>query len=83
MITINLDKAKAIAHDQRRKARAKEFAPFDEVIAKQIPGIDAIEAEASRQAIRDRYATLQGEIEAAATPEEILAVLEELPATNP
>ena len=29
MIRINLDKAKAIAHDRRRTARAREFAPLD------------------------------------------------------
>ncbi len=29
MITINIDKAKAIAHDKRRQARSAEFAPLD------------------------------------------------------
>jgi hypothetical protein len=29
MITINIDKAKAIAHDKRREARSAEFAPLD------------------------------------------------------
>jgi len=29
MITVNIDKAKAIAHDKRRAARAAEFAPLD------------------------------------------------------
>ena len=38
MITINITKAKAIGHDMRRAARAEEFKPFDEAIAKQIPG---------------------------------------------
>jgi hypothetical protein len=55
MIKINVDKAKAIGHDMRRAARAEEFKPFDEAIAKQIPGA-ADGAEAERQAIRDKYA---------------------------
>lgn len=74
MITINITKAKAIGHDMRRAARAEEFKPFDEAIAKQIPGA-ADGAEAQRQAIREKYAAIQTEIDAAATPEEIKAAL--------
>ena len=44
MITVNINKAKAIAHDVRRAKRAEEFAPLDEIIAKQIPGKSATEA---------------------------------------
>jgi len=65
MITVNLDKAKGIAHEKRRAARAEEFAPHDEVIAKQIPGVSAEEAEAARQAIREKYAAIQSDIDAA------------------
>ena len=75
MIKINIDKAKAIGHDIRRAERAKEFEPFDKVIAAQIPGADAAEAEAARQAIREKYAAIQSEIDGAQTPEEIKAVL--------
>ena len=75
MITINLDKAKTIAHDKRRAKRAEEFAPYDEVIMKQIPGVDAVEAEAKRQEIRDKYAAIQNDIDAAESPEEIKAAL--------
>ena len=75
MITVNIDKAKAIAHDRRRAARAEEFKPHDEIIMKQIPGIDAVAAEAARQAIRDKYSAMQDQIEAAATPDEIKAAL--------
>lgn len=71
MITINIDKAKTIAHDMRRAARAEEFKPHDEIIAKQIPGTAAQEAEAARQAIREKYAAMQTQIDAAATVEEI------------
>lgn len=75
MITINMTKAKVIAHDIRRAARAEEFKPHDEVIMKQIPGIDAQAAEAARQAIREKYAVMQADIDAAATPDEIKQVL--------
>jgi hypothetical protein len=76
MITINLDKAKAIGHDKRRALRAEEFQPYDEVIMKQIPGADHAAAEAARQAIRDKYALIQDVIEGASTPEEIKSALE-------
>jgi hypothetical protein len=76
MITINLDKAKAIGHDKRRAMRAEEFKPYDEVIMKQIPGADHAAAEAARQAIRDKYALIQDVIEGASSPEEIKAALE-------
>lgn len=73
-IVIDVNKAKAIGHDMRRAARAEEFKPYDDAIAKQIPG--AVEgAEAQRQAIREKYAAIQTEIDAAATPEEIKAAL--------
>jgi len=75
MITINITKAKSIGHDMRRAARAQEFAPYDEAIAKQIPG-QADGAEAARQAIREKYAAIQTAIDAAATPDEIKAALE-------
>ena len=76
MITINLDKAKAIGHDKRRAMRAEEFTPYDEVIMKQIPGADHTAAEAARQAIRDKYALIQDVIEGASTPEEIKSALD-------
>lgn len=75
MITVNITKAKAIAHDMRRAARADEFKPHDEIIMKQIPGVDAVAAEAARQAIRDKYAAMQTAIDAAATPDEIKVAL--------
>lgn len=75
MIKINIDKAKAIGHEMRRAERAKEFEPFDKVIAAQIPGADAAEAEAARQAIREKYAVIQNGIDAAQSPDEIKAAL--------
>ena len=74
MITINIDKAKTIAHDKRRAAREAEFKPYDDAIAKQIPGqVDG--AEAQRQAIREKYAAIQQSIDAATTPDEIKTAL--------
>lgn len=75
MIRINIDKAKAVAHDMRRAKRAEEFAPHDEVIAKRIPGTAEADAEAARQAIREKYAAIQTEIDTASTPDEIKAAL--------
>lgn len=65
MIVVNLDKAKNIAHNIRREAREQEFAPYDAVIAKQIPGDSAAQAEAARKAIREKYAQVQTQIDAA------------------
>ena len=75
MITINLDKAKSIAHDKRRAARAEEFKPHDEVIMKQIPGADAQAAEAARQQIRDKYENMQVAIDDATSADELKMVL--------
>jgi hypothetical protein len=75
MISIDMTKAKDIAHEKRRAARAEEFKPFDEVIMKQIPGVDAQQAEAARQAIREKYATLQAQMDAAQTADELKALL--------
>ena len=73
-IVIDVTKAKAIGHDIRRAARAEEFKPFDEAIAKQIPGA-ADGAEAQRQIIREKYAAIQTQIDAATTPDEIKVAL--------
>jgi hypothetical protein len=75
MITINVTKAKAIAHDKRRAARTEEFKPHDEVIMKQIPGADATAAEAARAAIRTKYATMQTAIDSAFTVDAIKSAM--------
>lgn len=75
MIVININKAKVIAHDMRRAARAEEFKPYDEIIMKQIPGNNAAEAEAARQTIREKYAVMQTAIDIATTVNEIKAVM--------
>ena len=63
MIRVDINKAKNIAHNIRRQQRSKEFAPLDDLISKQIPGWES--AEAKRQVIRDKYAVLQDDIDAA------------------
>ena len=73
-IVIDVTKAKAIGHDMRRAARAEEFKPHDDAISKQLPG-QVEGAEAARQIIRDKYAAVQAQIDAATTPEEIKVAL--------
>jgi len=75
MITVNIDKAKAIAHDVRRAARAEEFKPLDEVIMKQIPNTNVQAVKVERQAIRTKYAEMQAAIDAASTVEQIKGVM--------
>lgn len=72
-IVIDVNKAKAIGHDMRRAARAEEFKPYD--LKATIPS-EAAAAEAQRQVIRDKYAVIQQNIDAAETPEAIKAALE-------
>lgn len=68
MITINIDKAKQIAHAARRAARSEEFAPLD--IKATIPSQSA-QAEAERQVVRDKYAAMQIAIDSAVNLEQI------------
>ena len=72
MIIININKAKNIAHDERRAARTEEFKPLD--VKATIPS-EAAQAETDRQAIRDKYAAMQAAIDAAVAVEEIKAVM--------
>jgi hypothetical protein len=75
-IDVDLGRCKAIGHDNRRAQRNAEFAPFDEIIAKQIPSADATAAEEARQAIRFKYALIQDAIDIAEDPDQIKAALE-------
>jgi hypothetical protein len=72
MISVNMEKAKQIAHEKRRAARAKEFAPLD--VKATIPA-EAAAAEIARQAVRSKYESLQERMDAASTPEELKVVL--------
>lgn len=75
MISINIDKAKAIVHDKRRAARSAEFAPLDTKAT--IPSEAAV-AEAARQAVREKYATIQANIDVAASVNELKIIVEQL-----
>jgi hypothetical protein len=75
MITIDLNKAKTIAHDKRRAARSAEFAPLD--VKATIPS-EAAAAEAARAAVREKYATVQTQIEAAADVAALKTIVEGL-----
>lgn len=78
MISINLPKAKAIAHNIRREQRTQEFEPLDQAIAKQIPGTDVPAVEAQRQLIRDKYAALQASIDAATDSDGLLTLVQNI-----
>ena len=75
MITIDINKAKEISHSKRRDARAAEFAPLD--IQATIQAL-AAQAEAERQLVRDKYAAIQTQIDAATTTEELKAIITQL-----
>jgi hypothetical protein len=75
MISINIDKAKAICHEKRRAARAAEFAPLD--VKATIPS-EAAAAEAARQAVRDKYAAVQTQIDAASDIAALKTIVEGL-----
>ena len=77
--TYDLDKAKRIAHRKRRNRRYNQFAPHDNVIAKAIPGTATDAAEASRAGIRATYNTMQTEIDACSTVDEVYAILQKYP----
>lgn len=78
MIKVNISKARLIAHDMRRYKRSLDFLPFDEVIAKQIPGADAIAAEAARQEIRKKYEAIQNDINEAVNVQQLTEIVNNL-----
>ena len=71
----DITKAKVIAHATRREKREAEFKPHDDIIAKQIPGESASDAETARAAIRTKYATMQTNIDKATTTAKIKEAL--------
>lgn len=72
-LEVDLPKAAQIAHERRRAKRAEEFAPLD--VEATIPA-KAKEAESKRQAVRNKHDTIQLEIDAATTPEQLKAVID-------
>ena len=75
MIVININKAKSIAHEMRRAARAAEFAPLDFAISTRVPGQDETALEQMRQEIRIKYANIQVRIDNADTVEAVKEAL--------
>jgi len=75
MITVNVDKAKGIAHEVRRAKRTEEFAPLD--VKATIPS-EAVAAEEARAAIRTKYEGVQTSIDAAADVDALKAIVEGL-----
>lgn len=74
-IVIDIPKAKAIAHDMRRMSRSQEFAPLD--LKATIPS-EAVAAESARQAVREKYAAIQADIDAAADVTALKTIVEQL-----
>lgn len=68
----DMAKAREIAHEKRRAARAAEFAPLD--VEATIPA-RAQQAEEARQVIRDKYAAIQTDIDAAADVATLKAIV--------
>ena len=69
----DLAKAKDIAHAMRRVNRAKDFAPLD--VEATIPS-KAVAAEAARQAIREKYAIVQMNIDGSKTIESLKTAIQ-------
>jgi hypothetical protein len=69
---LNINKAKQIAHKHRRAARTEEFKPWD--LKATIPAEQAA-AEAERQKIRDKYADLQDQMDAAKSIEKLAQLM--------
>ena len=61
----DLAKSKVLCHKKRRRSRDAEMKPFDDIIAKQIPGKNAGQAAVERQKLRNKYALDQAEIDEA------------------
>ena len=62
-LVTDLPEAKLIAHEKRRAKRDIDFKPFDDIIARQVPGVDTVEAENIRADIRSADAALQLSLE--------------------
>lgn len=75
MIKIDINKAKEISHDMRRNKRAELFKPLD--IEATVPSLVA-NAEVQRQIIRDDFAIIQTDIDAAITVDELKRIITKL-----
>ena len=75
MIQVDILKAKEIAHEKRRAARATELAPLD--IQVTIP-VMAEQAEAKRAEIRDKYDAIQVQINEADSVDALKDIITQL-----
>jgi hypothetical protein len=75
MIQVDMLKAKEIAHEKRRAARALEFAPLD--IQATIPAMSE-QAEAKRAEIRDKYDAIQAQINEADSVDVLKEIVDQI-----
>ena len=75
MIQIDISKAKEIAHEKRREARALEFAPLDVQVT--IPTMSE-QAEAKRAEIRDKYDAIQVQINEADSVDVLKEIVDQI-----
>ena len=75
MISINLNKAKAIAHEYRREKRSELLVPLD---AKTLIPVFSATAEQERQVIREKFAVIQQEIDAAESLNDLQQLIENI-----
>ena len=73
---INLNKAKEVCHQKRRVKRDSLFAPYDKIIAAQIPNTDIVAVEQAREDIRVNDALVQQSIDSATTTAELKTIIE-------
>jgi hypothetical protein len=73
---VDLAKAREITHNIRREKRAAEFAPCDDQIAQQIPGVDLAVVEQIRAGIRAKYETIQASVDIATSVDELKTIIE-------
>jgi len=73
-ISVDIGKAKEVAHEMRREVRAEKFKRENLDVEATIPA-KAAQAEARRQVIRDADAVVQGNINAAADVDSLKATI--------
>jgi len=78
MIIVDMNKAKIIGHEIRRKKAQDFFAPYDRVIELNIPGQEEqrAQAEAKRTTIRQNDSICQVAIDVAINTEQIQQALQ-------
>lgn len=74
-VVVDLEKAKTISHEIRRQKRTLELKQYD--IEVTIPSLSE-QAEAQRQLIRDKYDSIQTEIDQAVDVETLEKIVQEL-----